>query len=663
MDQKIDTNWFKTELINWRPPESITISKWAESRISLTGHSEEKGPLRLRRTPYLKPIMDSFLDPDVETVVLCKAAQIAGTTAMLAVVGYFAEQEPCPIMICMADQDTATYINRERLKPMFRDSPDLAYLFDDKSFSKGENTLPNSAYIAMSWSSSVAKLASRPMRIIIADEVDKPGYYIATREASPLSLLRDRTVTFNNFKMGILSTPTIETGNITIELNSCDVVYDFHVPCANCGIFQPLRWSREHSTGFQEGFYLDEKGRPRELGQVKWKGGREATEKQIEAAGYECGSCKKLWSTIEKNQAVEKGKMVARKPFTGTARKVGFHVNRLYSLLGHSGDIPTLVRNWIESHESIKKLQGFINSALAEHWKQVVVKADENEILKARTDLDAQTVPENAIALTAGIDPQKYGFWFVVRAWARDYSSWLIHYGFLGSWDDVGNLLFNTRYPIAGSDNKSMGIFRAAIDTGGGKGEHDQDPSMTEAAYWWIRENVGRSCGVWGTKGSARPLVSKVSKGKFIDQTPSGKPLPGGIQLVILDTAQLKDSYHFRLQQAIDGGNNPRSAYLHKTVGVDYAHQIMAEQKVLDESGQQVWKQVKPDNHLFDCECLSMACADPEWIGGGIVLLAKYIEAEEKRIQARQKGQQETTGDRPGFKRPDMAKIRERLGR
>jgi hypothetical protein len=87
----------------------------------------------------------------------------------------------------------------------------------------------------------------------------------------------------------------------------------------------------------------------------------------------------------------------------------------------------------------------------------------------------------------------------------------------------------------------------------------------------------------------------------------------------------------------------------------------MAEEKQLDEKGFQTWVQVKKDNHLLDCECLSMACADPEWIGGGVNLLAVAIEIENQKKIAESRSQEKEPGS--GFKRPDMSKIRERLGR
>jgi hypothetical protein len=92
---------------------------------------------------------------------------------------------------------------------------------------------------------------------------------------------------------------------------------------------QPLRWSLKHAWGFEAGQYRGEDGEMRPLGQVRWEGGHEATPEQIEAAGYECGSCGALWSTVEKNVAVERGRMVARELPEHQPRKVGFHLNRL----------------------------------------------------------------------------------------------------------------------------------------------------------------------------------------------------------------------------------------------------------------------------------------------------------------------------------------------
>ncbi|NIO87649.1 MAG: hypothetical protein GTN53_44115, partial [Candidatus Aminicenantes bacterium] len=59
----------------------------------------------------------------------------------------------------------------------------------------------------------------------------------------------------------------------------------------------------------------------------------------------------------------------------------------------------------------------------------------------------------------------------------------------------------------------------------------------------------------------------------------------------------------------IDDGD--QAAYLHKKTGKDYVRQITAEEKRIDEKGLQVWQEIRRDNHLLDCECMAMACAEP----------------------------------------------------
>ncbi len=613
--------WSEQEVLAAKPKEKLTVTQWAEKKRVLT-NAAVRGPYQSSMVPFLIPIMDAVNDPQVETIVLCKSAQIGGTDAMLNILGFFIDQDPSSIMLVLADEDTAIKeMSRQRIQPMFKDSPELQHLPDKDYWIKDDLSFVNGARLTLGWASSVARLASRPFRIVCCDEIDKDGYSVTTNEGDAIGLARERTNTFANRLIMLLSTPTLDTGRINKELNSCDIIYDWHVPCPHCGQFQPLRWSLQYASGLVDGQYRAEDGTYHDIGGVVWDGGRGATREQIEEARYQCGECGCLWTTVEKNQAVQQGKMVPRSEPNGKERKVGFHVNRIYSLFP-GGRLENLVSEWVEAINSgdYQQIQGFCNSSLAEPWKQVTVEASESAILKARVDLPPQTVPDDAVALTAGIDNQKYGFWYVVRAWAQDFTSWLIDYGFLAAWEDVEELLFNTAYPSQSND-RTYPIWRAGIDTGGG--QFEEGMSMTEEVYWWIRQNgVGRGCRVWATKGSSTALTGKIKAGSPLDRAPSGKPIPGGLQIISLDTDKLKDLYHYRLYQATETGM-PQSAYLHGEVGEDYAKQIRAEEKQIDRKGNEQWVQVGQDNHLLDCEVIAHALVDPEWPGGGLQLYRK----------------------------------------
>ena len=610
--------WSEQELLVAKTKDKLTITSWSERKRVLT-NAAIRGPYQSAMVPFLAPVMDAFADPDVETVVFCKSAQIGGTDAMLNVLGYFIDQEPSSIMLVLADEDTAIQeMSRRRVQPMFAESPDLAHLPDPDMWTKKELSFINGARLTFGWASSVPRLASRPFRIVVCDEIDKQGYELATTEGDAIGLAKERTNTFANRKIGLLSTPTIDTGRIAREMAACDVVYDWHVPCPDCGQFQPLRWSVKYAgTIAHDGKYRAEDGTWRNLGLVTWEGGREAASEQIEAAAYQCGECGSSWDTVAKNRAVQSGRMVPRSETPSRARKVGYHINRLYSLFP-GGRLENLVSDWIGAVKSgdVRQIQGFVNSSLGEPWKQVVVESSAGAVLKARVDLPPRTVPTEAVLLTCGIDNQLTGRWYVVRAWAPDYTSWLVDYGHLATWEELESLLFEARYPH--QNGSPMGIWRAAIDTGGGAQE--SGISMTEEVYWWVRKHRGKHPHVWPVKGHAGAMPTRIKAGKPIEKTPSGKPIQGGLQIVSLDTGAIKDVIHYRLQKALEGNGEPQSAYLHAEVGEDYAQQIGAEEKQIDRKGNEQWVQIRRSNHLLDAEVYTHALVDPEWPAGGLNL-------------------------------------------
>jgi phage terminase large subunit GpA-like protein len=216
-----------------------------------------------------------------------------------------------------------------------------------------------------------------------------------------------------------------------------------------------------------------------------------------------------------------------------------------------------------------------------------------------------------------------------VRAWTAELTSWLIHYGFLETEDDVDKLIYESSYPV-GDTGRTMRIFRACKDTGGG--EKYEGMSMTEEAYYWLIKNRGRGgVAVWGTKGASNSLPGMLKIGEPILSTPSGKKLPAALRLLHIDTHKAKDQYHYRLQLAAqeDTRNLPGAAFLHSGTGADYAEQILAEEKQIVDKGAEEW--VNPHqrpNHLLDAEILASVCVEMEFPGGGLRLLADRLRQQ-----------------------------------
>jgi phage terminase large subunit GpA-like protein len=234
--------------------------------------------------------------------------------------------------------------------------------------------------------------------------------------------------------------------------------------------------------------------------------------------------------------------------------------------------------------------------------------------------------------IATGIDMQMAGFWYVTRAFYRSGASWLIDYGFLMEWTDVENYLFGTRIPVDNRDY-DLSITRASLDIGGGRAAGAYQ-SRTEEAYYWLLENgTGRGCRVFGVRGNQREQATIALASKPLENTPSGKPLPGSFQIFRLDTGRLKDEVIWKLGEAAE--EREKGAFLHSKVGKDYAKQILAEEKRINEKGLLEWVQIKRDNHFLDCEVYCMALAHPEWPTGGInIIKAPWITQKEKRKRA-----------------------------
>ncbi len=222
--------------------------------------------------------------------------------------------------------------------------------------------------------------------------------------------------------------------------------------------------------------------------------------------------------------------------------------------------------------------------------------------------------------------------------WAEDLTSWLNQYGYMTTWANIETLIYQTEYKIHGT-NDTMKIWRAGIDTGGGESA-EGDWSRTEEIYQWLRQQpMGAAQRVYGIKGAShtRSLAAKRIKVSRIDTFPSSnKPIPGGLELRFLDTAQYKALIHSRLErkeEGIDGNPEKQRFYLHKDVGMDYVKQLLAEEYRQGKGKKWEWKKTYYQNHLLDCEVLAASCADSEWIPS-LQMLAQYLKNQKNPATA-----------------------------
>lgn len=474
-------------LKNLEPPPDITIAEWADRYRYLSSESAaEPGRWKTSRAPYQREPMNAFSDDHVKKVVLMWAAQMGKTDSMiLNPLGYHAKEDPCPIMILQPTVEMAETVSKTRVVPMFRDTPALRELIRDKSRDGGntirEKKFPG-GYVTLQGANSPASLASRPIRILMADEIDRypPS---AGKEGDPLLLAEKRMTAFWNSKEAVTSTPTIkEQSRIEVEyLNSTMEVW--HVPCPHCGAFQPLIWShvKFDSNGIREGTNMD--------------------------VFYECDTCGVVGTETEWKQMQAGGKYIAAHP---KRRVRGFFVNGLSNPFKAWSEIAAdFIKATDEARRGNKEaLITFTNTVLAETWDEAGEQVDDSELMERLEDYRCE-VPEPVMYLTAGVDTQDDRFEYEVVGWGIGKESWGIEKGVIYGdmkQPDVYQRLDQTLLKTwKKKDGTKMTLTAACVDSGG---HHSNE------VYRFCLERWNRN--VWAIKGSNKgmeaPFISNPTR-------------------------------------------------------------------------------------------------------------------------------------------------------
>src|SRR5258708_4309202 len=179
------------------PPKELTVSQWADlyARLPREG-SPEPGQWRTDRAPYQREMMDVVNDPNIETIIYMIAAQCGKTASMLNTLFYFSAHDPSPILWVMPTLILAADISKERISTAIRDTPILTPLFGSEKARSASNTVIKKkfpgGFIALAGANAPSTLASRPARILIADEVDDFPASSGTK-GDPLTIAGART--------------------------------------------------------------------------------------------------------------------------------------------------------------------------------------------------------------------------------------------------------------------------------------------------------------------------------------------------------------------------------------------------------------------------------------------------------------------------------------
>lgn len=558
--------YIKKSLELLKPPEELTVSEWAGKYRFLDERSSSMpGKWKNEMTPYLVGIMDEFNNYQTEKIVFCKCTQLGGTEALNNMICFSVAQDPAPMMIVYPTSELADSVVEQRIKPMLKASKETKKHFKERNSSKKELQFDN-MYISIVGSNSPSELASRPIRYLFLDEVDKyPNE--SKKEADPISLAVERTKTFNNRKIYMCSTPTTRTGHIWEEKEKADIEKHYFVPCPHCGEFIELKFS-----------------------QIRWPDDNEklSAADKAEFAQYICQECGSTINDSDKMEMLQKGEWRTVKENTKFTKTVAFWINTLYSPFTRFSQI---AKAYLIAKDDTEALHNFINSWLAEPWEDTKLKTNAETVMERQTDLPEFVVPEWTRLLTAGVDVQETSLYYIIRAWGEYLTSQLVTRGQVTNFKEIERVM-NLEYMKPDGTVKLVDL--CLIDSG------DQTDEVYDFAAMnseWCLPSKGTSAMINYFKLSS---VNKTSSKAY------------GMTLALVDGGKYKDMIAGRMKRE----NGTGSWMVFDGIDLEYCTQVTAEHKITEKGGggklrtRWVQKTSHADNHYLDCEVYGMAAAD-----------------------------------------------------
>lgn len=604
----------------WTPPPRISVPDWADKYRKLAKEAgSTSGDWDTRTVEIARGPMLAATESGVHTITVMCCTQLMKTALLENLFGYFAHLDPCPMLLLQPKEDAAEQFSKERITPLVRVSPVLRELVGGNKQKNSKETLLYKSYpggfLALAGAGSPDNLARRPIRVLLADEVDK---YPITREGDPITLAEERTATFGlNWLSVRACSPTVEDeSRIAASYEDSDQ-RRASVACPHCGhrqfldFFKHIHWpsdgDRHHTrqamihcegcgTGWSEGDRL------RALGSIQWHqtkpfdccGVRHVPLNLYEQAWHsdDATAVSKVW------QWSESGRHAVHRAICPECGKLGvdnihagFQASKLFS--PWQKDKPSdIAGKYLKAKGDPDKELAWWNTQMGLPHRPNYGKRLPVDVLLARREVFDAEVPDGVAVLTAGIDTQGDRLEVEVVGWGKDEESWSVAFdvieGDLETAEPWLRLDAYLKQVWRRADGRGFTIMAACHDSGG---------NHTQKVYEFSQERLGRR--IWAIKGES------ATGGKRSPIWPNKRPTSktrAKFRPIILGVNSAKDSIRSRLHI-----EQPGPGYMHFSTDRDmgYFTQLTAERLVMKEAAGQrysVWElPAGKANEALDC--------------------------------------------------------------
>lgn len=553
-------NWYEECLKVLQQPR-LNLWQWADKYRVLTKETAaEAGQWNTSRTPYMYEPMEMIGNKTTERVIIKSSAQVGKSELILNASGNIIHTDPRSFIIIQPTIDLAESFSEERLTPMLKATPCLKNkIAEDKSRDKKNTILKKSfdgGFLVLVGANAPANLASRPVGVIFADEIDRYPLS-AGKEGDPLSLALKRTTTFFDKKIILVSTPTLKGASRIAQLYDEGSRGEWCLPCPKCGEYQPLEFER---FNLQDNTII-------------------CLEK----------NCQKSSNEFEWKSKSHLGKWIHEDP---TNPKKSYHLNAFASPWVRWSEIAEEYNSKKNDEEQLKV---FYNTTLGLEFEPSGDVGKPQELYNLRESY--KLVPTQVSKLTCGVDTQGNRLEYEIKGWGENNEMWGIKKGIIFGdpetqepWEKLEEILKDS---YEKEDGESLKIAMTFVDSGG---------HSTRQVYFNCAKMLGKGIKVFPIKGEGKVGKDVISRIKQLKEYRTNLILLGvnDCKTTILSICK-PDSTNFRAHFTDD----PSKGY-----NLEYFNQLFAEKyEPVKQDGKiyYKWVSIRKRNEALDCSVYAYA--------------------------------------------------------
>jgi phage terminase large subunit GpA-like protein len=462
-----------------RVPAMSTID-WAKKYrlISKKETSFGEGKFDANLTPYMEYVYDCLDNPRISTIVAKKSARIGWTETINNYRGKRIHVDPTTMLLGFPTLTAAKIFAKEKWRVFIENVPVLRTLVNQgiaenkKSFY--DYDFPG-GHLRLSTLGSITNQKSSNLEYIEVEEPDDAPDDVSGQGDTFANLKeRQKLVPLIKRKFIFGGTPTFKDFSRVESAIKASNWMIFKAECHNCAALVPMDGSSFNNLVYD--VYPNKK-----IDEIYGVN-------DPDSAKFICPHCAAEWTFEQKNANIIAGKKYGFTDHTGNFSKgwhpknegvidtFGFDFSEMLCPFSGSSFVEMAKARILAERElAIGKellMKSFVNNKMGEPYSSGFNAMEPEEMRKYRRNYQEGVVPMEAVIAFAGIDVQDNRFAYVIRAWGRDGTSYLVKWeeiygntlnGDDKIWDELARRVVTVSLPHA--SGKEMPVTMASIDS------------------------------------------------------------------------------------------------------------------------------------------------------------------------------------------------------